>query len=563
MKDSLEKELVGHWKCAGALEDVSARRHKTINHGVVETPEGAVFNGRDSFLEIPDSDALALGRDDFAIAAWIHTEKDLDDAIGDIMSKFDPRKRKGFTLSVNHTVAAPTSQANYRNLHFGIDDQSLPTRVLDCGRLGTSVWVAALAVHDGDLYAGTCEFCCHEAGHVYRYVGGKDWVDCGSPDRSNTVASLASWEGALYAATSCSELHYSLGFSSPNTAPGGWLYRYEGDKKWTCCGRGNETDTVRSLAVFKGRLYATTSSPDICYRYEGDGRWTALRGPGELTMSLGVYHGHLYATANYRNPDRHRLFRYDEGKDAWEGCGKIEQASQVYAQAIHRGKLYVATYPFGKVYRYDGGETLVDVGHLGRDQFPEEIPAHMRFYEPDWKGGQVYETCVLWPKEQEIQAMTVYNGKLYAGTIPSAEVYRYDGDTTWTLVGCTDGTASAYLRRAWCMAIFQGKLFVGALPSGFVFGFEAGKIVTYDRELPSGWQHIVAQKTDQELQLLVNGRMVARAQLGEANKFDISNGEPLHIGFGSHDYFCGKMKDIRIYRRSLSEEEIGHHSSSK
>ena len=35
-------------------------------------------------------------------------------------------------------------------------------------------------------------------------------------------------------------------------------------------------------------------------------------------------------------------------------------------------------------------------------------------------------------EENETMAMVVYNGKLYAGSLPLAKVYRYDGGTTWT-----------------------------------------------------------------------------------------------------------------------------------
>ena len=31
----------------------------------------------------------------------------------------------------------------------------------------------------------------------------------------------------------------------------------------------------------------------------------------------------------------------------------------------------------------------------------------------------------------EMNALTVYNGKLYSGSIPRAEVFRYDEGTTW------------------------------------------------------------------------------------------------------------------------------------
>ncbi len=92
-------------------------------------------------------------------------------------------------------------------------------------------------------------------------------------------------------------------------------------------------------------------------------------------------------------------------------------------------------------------------------------------------------------------AMMVYNGKLYAGTLPLGQVYRYDKDGVWTLAGQLDKTPDVTYRRVWSMAIFQGRLFGGTLPSGHVYALEVGKNVTFDRELASGWQHIAAVRS--------------------------------------------------------------------
>jgi hypothetical protein len=35
----------------------------------------------------------------------------------------------------------------------------------------------------------------------------------------------------------------------------------------------------------------------------------------------------------------------------------------------------------------------------------------------------------------EINGLVVYNGKLYGGAIPRAEVFRYDDGVAWTSVG--------------------------------------------------------------------------------------------------------------------------------
>ena len=152
--------------------------------------------------------------------------------------------------------------------------------------------------------------------------------------------------------------------------------------------------------------------------------------------------------------------------------------------------------------------------------------------------------------------MAVYNGGLYAGTLPLAEVYRYDGTNKWTSTGQLDHTPDVRYRRAWSMAVYQGKLFCGVLPSGSVLSLEAGKSVTYDRALAAGWRHLVAVKSGHRLKLYIDGNHVADSTPFDPEEFNLSVQGPLKIGFGQHDYFNGRMKDLRIYNRALSPDEI-------
>ena len=34
------------------------------------------------------------------------------------------------------------------------------------------------------------------------------------------------------------------------------------------------------------------------------------------------------------------------------------------------------------------------------------------------------------------------------------------------------------------------------------------------------------------------------------------NERPLTIGFGQHDYFSGRLRDVRLYRRALTPEDV-------
>ena len=158
--------------------------------------------------------------------------------------------------------------------------------------------------------------------------------------------------------------------------------------------------------------------------------------------------------------------------------------------------------------------------------------------------------------KKEVMGISVYNGQLFAGTLPFADVYRYQGGTQWTTTGRLDNTPDVKYRRAWSMAVFDGKLYCGVLPSGKVLSLEVGKSVTYDRALPSGWQHLTAVRRESQLQLFVNGKLVSSTGEFDQSRFRKPSGAALRIGFGQHDYFNGQMKDVRIYDRALVPREI-------
>ena len=138
----------------------------------------------------------------------------------------------------------------------------------------------------------------------------------------------------------------------------------------------------------------------------------------------------------------------------------------------------------------------------------------------------------------------------------NAEVFRFDGKDRWASVGRVDLTPDVTYRRAWTMAEFQGRLFVGTLPSGRVLSIAAGANVTHDRSLPSGWHHVTAQRAGRELKLFVDGKRVATSAAFEPSQFDLSSDAPLRIGFGPTDSFHGRLRDVKLWNRQLSAEEV-------
>jgi len=90
---------------------------------------------------------------------------------------------------------------------------------------------------------------------------------------------------------------------------------------------------------------------------------------------------------------------------------------------------------------------------------------------------------------------------------------------------------------------------------------EAGKCVSYDYDLGSGWKHLAAVKNNNRLELYVNGKLQSASSVLEAKDYNISNTAPFRIGYGEIDYFSGKIKEVRLYNRILNEKEIARFST--
>ena len=105
------------------------------------------------------------------------------------------------------------------------------------------------------------------------------------------------------------------------------------------------------------------------------------------------------------------------------------------------------------------------------------------------------------------------------------------------------------------MAEAKGRLWVGTLPSGEVHSMETGLNAMTDTELDPGWRHLAATRDGGRLRIYVDGEEQASSR-ESSDELDARNTEPLRIGFGATDYFCGVMRDMQLYGRALSSEDI-------
>lgn len=529
--------LVARWRLAGDVRNSFAESPHGKAQGIVFQQDSfsqktARFDGRGSHVTIPVADTLRLGTEDFTICLWAHTAAELDDDLGDLVSQFDSRTRTGFHLSLRNNTGVTHSQANYRQLQFGIDSGSEPT-FTDEGRPGNAIYGQSMAVHDGRLYVGTCEPGADEAGHVYRYEGPGRWTDCGAPDKSNSITSMATWNGSLYVGSGKYRLGGSALGESANPNLGGRIFCYLGEGRWEEVGHFPEMEAIGGMVVYRGKLHVgSLYHPAIFARYEGERRWTRLPVPnGKRVEALGVFNGYLWATGY----DEGHVYRYD-GKE-WTDLGRVgeEENTQTYALATYRGRLHVATWRTGKVFAWNGDSGLATANSP---------------LESNW------QDCGRLGEELEVMGMLVHNGCLYGGTLPLGQIYRYDGGQRWTLLKQLDTTPDVQYRRVWTMAEYGGKLFATTLPSGHVWSMHSGVCVSWDKEFPAGWHHVAAQRQGNALRLFVDGELVAESCYGNAQALNLTNDRPWRLGAGSGDYFHGSLADVQVFRRALTEEEI-------
>jgi len=540
----MSHDLAGHWPLRGDARDHSGNG----NHGIVHG-SGAMdgtFNGRDAFIEVPTAASLQLGQGNFTLSAWVWTAADTEDVLGDILTQFDPVRRRGFNFGLKASAGGYSSHGDDRHVFFGLDDGRVGAWE-DCGRPSlTSNYVSnSLTVFNGDLYAANTDAAREEDwSHVFRYRGGQSWEDCGRVGqlKARGIGPMIVHRGGLYAAS----WNYDwtrVGIARPRQpayeADFCRVYRYAGGTRWEDVGQPGQCRRLFGLASYRGRLYVTAED-GRCYVHDGERAWTDCGRFPNYGHPMGVHNGKLYV--GVLNPAG--VWEYDGA--TWTPLGnpqgREEVCDQIHAIQSFRGRLHVTTWAKGHVVRLDPGQRWTDCGRLG--------------------------------DALEINGLVVYNGKLYGGSIPRSEVFRYDDGTTWTSVGRFLEPARYEFKnpnewaRVTSLTVFDGKLFasMGSCTSshldapadfrGRVFVMQAGQCVTHDRDLGPGWKHLAAVRVGERIEVFVNGVKTAESSAGSDAAFDLSSDQPLRIGFGATDHFHGKIRDVRVHRRALAPDVL-------
>ena len=552
------KELIAHWPLASDANDALGRSHGVAkNITFVAGPDGtrgsALFNGRDSIVEVADDPAIRLNNLDFSIAAWVRCTAPMRGVYGDILSKFDTQQRCGVNLWIAGSAPGYNSMSDARHVHFGIDDGYLGPWE-DCGRLWPSnPLVPCLISYRGELYGGLSDADRpQDACRVFRWDGGQKWIDCGrlgNDPAHLSVMSMQVHDGKLYAGTGIWDWGRA-GEASKHNPPTALthVFVYEGGTQWRDLGQVGKANRVLTMASFEGELYAglDRGGGGGCFKYSG-GQWVYCGGfdPTDNFECLMPIGGVLYGASHFA------IYRY-EGGTKWTCIGRTpHKITQIHSMHSVEGKLVIGTWPQGYVLRYEGGTEWANIGRLG-------IP----------EGKGVAEI-------NEINALLMHNGKLYAGVLPKAQIHRYESDGHWTNLGSFasrpdyDQAICPSWNRVVSLTSHRGRIFAatGACQAraididpeqtvGRVLAARAGQVVDHEHDIGGAWTHLAAVREGKRLRLYINGTLSAESDAPAGQSFDLVNVEPLKIGFGTTGSFDGAIADVRIYRGALAIDEI-------
>lgn len=488
---------------------------------------------RGYWLHAREADGVEIG-EEFTWSLWVRVPDRIGDTLGALLSTFDRRTRRGAELGLVQD-ASTSSQHNLATIEFGADWASGP-RWESLGRPGVSVGVFSLAVHHGELYAGSIGGDGRGTVHVRR---DGHWIEIPGVGGANCVHSLASYEGHLYAGTT----RYRLGASAltipDNPEPGGEVLRLRTDGTWESTGRLPGADSVTALVVHDGRLYAAPIYSEGVFVLQDDG-WQSVGSPGRRVLTLGSVGGYLVAGGNDHADVDSAIELTREGvvvpqqeeaggggafalesPHQWVSYGMQPDTTQLYSVNTWQDRLIVSTWPNGYVFAHENDHEWKLMGRLGM--------------------------------ETEVMGLVVYNGALYGGTLPHAQVYQYQGGESWVEMATLDETPDALYRRAAGLAIHGGALVWGCLPSGGVHAMRVGDVVTDDRTLRPGWHHLAATRGEGTHALYVDGSLVA--EVPSLATAPIGHGA-LRVGAGVRPRFSGELRHLRVYDRVLQADEV-------
>jgi hypothetical protein len=331
----------------------------------------------------------------------------------------------------NNLLAGVTVQINVQDAFSGL---SVSTNALSFNGDG----------HDGGGSGGY--------GVAYTTNSGQNWIDYSTYTKTYTdsVFAFGAFNGKLYEGDE-----------------GGVISSSPDGTTWTAVYTSG-IGVLDSLTTFKGRLYAGFSASSTILSSPDGTTWTAAPTPvtGGIA-AMGAFNGRLYAGG------ASSAVVYSS-TDGFTWAAVLSEPGEGYIGSIaaFNGKVFVGTSPSGKIDASADGVNWTSTT-LGGGNGVESLAVYNgRLYAGASANhavsGEIYSTAdgQTWTTSlnagvlQIIQAMTAFNGKLYASS-DNSEIYMTTDGSNWSAV--TSPIPGAGIQA---LAGFQGKLHVGVFRSG-------------------------------------------------------------------------------------------------
>lgn len=412
---------------------------------------------------------------------------------------------------------------------------------------------------NGKLYVGLSSTTTTTA-LVYEYdgtnavrVGGEGLKGSWAINSYRGVPSMTTYKGELY-----------VGLNGTNSD--GEVWKYNGST-WTKVGGDSVNsswstayDSISSMAVIGGELVIGGGTNGVGYgsvwRWNGStwtlagsagvgGAWASARN----IASMAVYKNELYVGVELLNsPGFGAVFKWNGGT-SWtqvggganlNGSWTGSNSDAVPTLAVYDGGLYAGVAELGTLnssaWKYDGTSwTKVGGGGLNGS----------------WQDGTYNRPS----------SMAIYNGELYMGsgtTTPgNGDVWRYNG-TTWSQSagdGLNSSWAGGTVEVVNTLSVYKGKLYAGTGNSGNVDAnvWSLGNNTYAESTTTSfsnSWHHFAVSNNGSTVKVFIDGQEEASVSGSTA----LDSARPLLIGSsfgsieagGSQGYFAGSLDELRI-----------------
>ncbi len=503
------------------------------------------FDGVDDYILVNDTGALGL-KNQFTIEGWFKPANAFNDSSDYYQTILD---KGSYQLYLDRFDG---------KLKLHIDSNETKTWYNLSSKTIESGSPRALMPYKGDLYvAGSItniggEFINHR---IVRW-NGTGWLNL-SNGTANTVYALAVYNGELYAG---GIFRGAGGIGGTN-----YIARWNGTG-WLNLSNGTD-NAVNTMAVYNGELYvggAFTSAGGLPVTLIARWNGTDWRNVSEISLAVGgtietmaVHNGELYLGGRFRtlkNPSGNDIADTQYiGK--WNGAefSSIGSAADyVFSLTSHDNALYA-----GGVFTTIGGVSATRIA---------------KWNGTNWSAlGSGFDNTPY--------VLQTYHGELHAGgdfQKSGSEHIRFAKWNGSSWINATPNFGSSGIGQG-SMVVYQGSLFIGGgsvVGAGGIGGTTRiarlqGKNETEASSATnnwsnSSWHHFVISYNSVNLSLYVNGILEKNTS---SSAILPSNSLGLLIGtsYGSRkgdtsssgpENFNGSIDEIRIYNRSLSEEQV-------